>query len=60
MTKYKYFVVDSEFNREYYRDIINGIYDSPPPYAHVREYCAECQQLAKDCQGHNKKGNVIC
>ena len=32
-----YVVVDDDFNRQWYKDIIGKVYDTPPPFAHVKE-----------------------
>ena len=33
----KYVVVDNDFNRAHYKDMIGKVYDSPPGYAHVKK-----------------------
>ncbi len=54
----KFVVVDNEFNRAHYKDIIGKIYDNPPSYAAVEKvesdktnsekHCPECNEIVWD------------
>lgn len=39
-----YLIVDNEFNRQWYHDLIGKTVPVPPSYAHVREVDAPAEQ----------------
>jgi hypothetical protein len=44
----KYKVVDNDFNRANYKDLIGKIYDNPPAYVNVEEIEEESETKQKD------------